>query len=345
MPDGQLHADVDDYLRAAGMNTPPPPIPADQLVSGATPVEQILRMLSLAANSGDPRDSAESLAEHLRRETATNAAAAAFAAQDIEAEAGLDGLDELNGLVDPDNPAAMAQQLPQLISGIAGAVVGAVSGALQPLTQVPQQLAQGAQQALQAGTSLFGDAVGEAATPIDESLSPLLDDFGSLTDFPDDLDGFDGSGFGGAPGSGGAGSSGAGGGGAPTTLPTTVLGPPPIPSASTAPSSAPAATIGAPKAPTPGAPHGGGFAGMPMIPPGAMGAAANADKDPKADTKRVSVPPVRNGAPIQGRLTPPPSLPQTDRKPTGKPVATRRIITPPSNGGGDAPGGGSGSAS
>jgi len=84
---------------------------------------------------------------------------------------------------------------------------------------------------------------------------------------------------------------------------------------------------------------------MPMIPPGAMGAAANADKDPKADTKRVSVPPVRNGAPIQGRLTPPPSLPQTDRKPAGKPVATRRIITPPSNGGGDAPGGGSGSAS
>ena len=74
---------------------------------------------------------------------------------------------------------------------------------------------------------------------------------------------------------------------------------------------------------------------MPMVPPGALGAAASADRDSKTDTKRVSVPPVRNGAPVQGRLIPAPAPPPVTRKTAGTPVATRRIITPDSKTEGD----------
>jgi hypothetical protein len=68
------------------------------------------------------------------------------------------------------------------------------------------------------------------------------------------------------------------------------------------------------------------MAGMPMIPPGAMQTGAAGDRDAKTDTKRVSVPPVRNGAPVQGRLIAPPAVPVV--KVIGKPVATRRITAP-----------------
>lgn len=66
-----------------------------------------------------------------------------------------------------------------------------------------------------------------------------------------------------------------------------------------------------------------------MVPPGAMHGAAGSEKDAKADTKRVSVPTVKNGAPVQGRITtPPPAPPQVVKKVDGKPVATKRIIVP-----------------
>ena len=68
---------------------------------------------------------------------------------------------------------------------------------------------------------------------------------------------------------------------------------------------------------------------MPMVPPGAMHGAAGSERDAKADTKRVSVPTVKNGAPVQGRITaPPPAAPQVVKKVDGKPVATKRIIVP-----------------
>ena len=336
MPDGQLNANGDRYLQAAGMNTSPPPVPSDPLVGGVVPVEQVLRMLGLAANAGDARDNTDSVEEHLRREAAAAEAAAAFEEQDIEAAAGL------GGITGADQSATMTQQLPQLVSGIAGAI----GGALQPLTQIPQQFAQGAQQAMQAGMSLFGGPVSDAGLPIDGAdLSlPPLDDFGSTADYLDDLDGFGGSDFAAVPGLRGGGPG--GGGAVPaTTVSPTALGPPPVPSASTAPSSAPAPPIAAPRPPAVGAPHGGGIAGMPMIPPGAMGAATQTDKDPKPDTKRVSVPPVRNGAPVQGRLIPPASPAPAEGKPAGKPVAARRIIAPASKTHDDRTGGDSKSES
>lgn len=322
MTGDRMNADVEQYLQAAAMNTPPPQIISDALVTGITPVEQLLRVLGLAANLGDPEDNAESAEEHARREAALNEAAQRFAEQDAQAAAELADIAEYPDYVavsaelgqppSVDQTAAMTQQLPQAVSSIAGALAGAIGGALQPLTQIPQQLAQGAQQAMQTGMGVLQQA---SAPTADTSQFP--DDF---TDSPDDFANFGdfgdaGMGGGAAPGGDGAGAPGG-------TTPTAMLGPAPVPPASTAPSSAPMGRIVTPSAaPTP---HlgGAGMAGMPMIPPGAMAGNTGADKDSKPETRRVSVPPVRNGAPVQGRLTAPP--PPVVKNIDGTPVVTRR---------------------
>jgi hypothetical protein len=85
MTGDQLNANVDQYLQAAAMNTPPPQIVSDPLVTGSTPVEQLLRVLGLAANLGDAQDNADSTAEHSKRDAKTKEAAEKFAAQDEEA--------------------------------------------------------------------------------------------------------------------------------------------------------------------------------------------------------------------------------------------------------------------
>jgi hypothetical protein len=294
MTEGRLSASAGQYLQANGMNVPPPPITSDPLVAGAVPIEQLLRVLGLAANLGDPKDNTDSLEEHAKRDAKTAEAAAKFPAQDENAAA------EMKGIAGQAEASQMAQQLPQMASGIAGALAGAMGGALQPLAQIPQQLTQGAQQAMQAGMGMMQQAGGSAAQLDKASLSDLpLDEYGSDVG---DL---------GAGGSGGDAGLGGGGGGLGGTAPTAMLGPPPVPSAGTSPSST------------------GGMSGMPMVPPGAMHGAAGSEKDAKADTKRVSVPTVKNGAPVQGRITaPPPAPPQVVKKVDGKPVATKRIIVP-----------------
>jgi len=312
MTEGRLSASAGQYLQANGMNVPPPPITSDPLVAGAVPIEQLLRVLGLAANLGDPKDNSESLEEHAKRDAKTAEAAAKFPAQDENAAA------EMKGVAGQGEASQMAQQLPQMASGIAGALAGAMGGALQPLAQIPQQVAQGAQQAMQAGMGMMQQAGGPAAQLDRASLSELpLDEYGSdMADL-------------GSGGGGGDAGLGSGGGGLGGTAPTAMLGPPPVPSAGTSPSSAPVmatpppATSAPPSAPT------GGMSGMPMVPPGAMHGAAGSEKDAKADTKRVSVPTVKNGAPVQGRITtPPPAPPQVVKKVDGKPVATKRIIVP-----------------
>lgn len=342
MTGGQLNANVDQYLQAAAMNSPPPQIVSDPLVTGATPIEQLLRVLGLAANLGDPQDNADSAAEHAKRDAKTNEAAEKFAAQDDDAA------QEFNNVADQADPlatqvespkadqtAAMTQQLPQAASSIAGALSGALGGALQPLAQIPQQIAQGAQQAMQSGMGLFQQAAapvedaGLDSAPLDEILS-TPEDFASLGD------GWGGDGLGGIGGGAGLGSGdlgggnggGIGGGLLGGTAPTSMLGPPPVPSASTAPSSSPVSRITPLSAP-PAAPLANpGMAGMPMVPPGAMAGANGSDKDAKADTRRVSVPAVRNGAPVQGRLTTPPPLPPVTKKIDGAPIVTRRVVVP-----------------
>jgi hypothetical protein len=269
-----------------------------------------LRVLGLAANLGDPTDNSESLEEHAKRDAKTAEAAAKFPAQDENAAV------EMKGVAGQGEASQMAQQLPQMASGLAGALAGAMGGALQALAQIPQQLGQGAQQAMQTGMGMMQQTAG----------SPTQLDTGSLDELP--LDEY-GSELGDLGAGGGGGDVGLGGGGFGGTTPTAMLGPPPVPSAGTSPSSAPVVVTPSPVTPAPPPTPTGGMAGMPMVPPGAMQGAAGAEKDAKADAKRVSVPTVKNGAPVQGRITaPPPTAPQVVKKVDGKPVATKRIIVP-----------------
>jgi hypothetical protein len=64
-----------------------------------------------------------------------------------------------------------------------------------------------------------------------------------------------------------------------------------------------------------------------MMAPGMHGAGA-ADKQDKAETKRVSVPAVKNGAPVQGRITTPPPIPVVTKTTDSTRTATRRIVIP-----------------
>ena len=327
----ELNADIDGYLRAAGLNATPPPVNSDQPVAGATPTEQLLWALGLAANSADPVDSAATLEEHARREAALTEAAEKFLAQD---EAARGELDAVGGA---DRNAALTQQLPQLAAGLAGTLSGALGAALQPLTQLPQQLMQGIQQAAQTGLGLIQQTTAADAFPGDD-FGDLdgpgdLDDFGDL-DGPGDLGDLGGefgapNGLGGSPGfagfGGGLTAPGAAAGGG-----LTALGSPAAPSPATTVSAAagrPAAATGT----SPPAPVGpGGMAGFPMIPPAGLHGAPG-DKDAKPETKRVSVPPIRNGAPVTGRLVSVPTVPAVARSLDGIPVATRRDtgVTPP----------------
>ncbi|SBS79726.1 conserved hypothetical protein [uncultured Mycobacterium sp.] len=308
MSGGQLNANASDYLAANGMNLAPPPITSDPLVAGMTPIEQLLRVLGLAANLGDPKDNTESIEEHAKRDSKTAEAAAKFPAQDEQASA------EMKGVAGQGQADQMAQQLPQMASQLAGALAGAMGGALQPLAQIPQQVAQGAQQAMQAGMGMMQQAGGASAELDKASLTDPLGEFGETP---------------GEFGAGGGGSAGGGGGGIGGTTPTAMLGPPPVPSAGTSPSSANTA-VPPPRMAAPASAPSGGMGGMPMIPPGAMHGAGGAEKDAKPDTKRVSVPTVKNGAPVQGRITTPPPTPQVTKKVDGKPVATKRILLPTS---------------
>ena len=209
-----------------------------------------------------------------------------------------------------------------MASGIAGALAGALGGALQPLAQLPQQLAQGAQQAAQTGMGIAQQAAGTAdqfdAEPVsDGSLDGELESGAAdLADAdggePDGEDGIEG------------------------TAPTAMLGPPPVPSASTFPSAAPTMPSPTMNAAAPTSAQAPGVSGMPMVPPGAM-RAEGPEKDAKADVKRVSVPPVKNGEPVQGRITASP-LPSVTKQVDGKPVTAKRIIVPKGNPAADSDG-------
>ncbi len=67
--------------------------------------------------------------------------------------------------------------------------------------------------------------------------------------------------------------------------------------------------------------------GMPMMPPGAAHGAASGSES-KTETKRVVPPSVKNGAPVQGRVTTPQAAPEVVKRVAGKPVATRRLLVP-----------------
>ena len=302
MSDGRLNAAVDQYRHAAAMNVPPPPVTSDPLVAGDTPIEQLLRVLGLAANAGDLTDGTEIIDEHTRRGALTTEAAENFAAQDQQAAA------------------QMAQQIPQMASGIAGALAGALGGALAPVAQIAQQAMQAGLGMVQQGAGLTAEDVGPAADPLPEDFDTGTDDVGDLSD----------TGGGGGADVAGAGSFDGGGSGEGfgATTPTALLGPPPVPSPGTSPASAPSlpspAATSAPAASAAGA----GMSGAPLIPPAAINGGPGSEREARTDTRRVSVPSVRNGAPVQGRITTVPTPPAVTKRVEGKPVATRRIIPP-----------------
>lgn len=305
--DEQLRIILDQLSQLLGI-PPPPMITPDQLATGASSISQLLRALGAAANAGDASDYGEALAGHNEREAKTSDALAKFPANEEQAAA------QLAGVGGSGEMGQMLQQMPQMASGIASGIAGAIGGMLQPLSQIPQQLAQAGQQAMQAGMGMMQQGSGAANTETEE-LGGAEGGLGSL-----------GGENGGLSGAGGG--AGSGVGGVEGTTPTAMLGPPPTPSAGTVPASSQAVTPTPAPAPDPAPTQRGAMGAMPMMPPGGMQAGGGASGEAKPDTKRIVGPTVKNGAPVQGRITAPPPLPAVTKHVDGKPVATRRIALP-----------------
>jgi hypothetical protein len=191
------------------------------------------------------------------------------------------------------------QQLPQQA---VQTVSGLFQGLSQPLNQVLQQVSQISSQ-LTSTLGKAGQGVGAATLP----AGALGDALGA--------------------GSAAMGAGGAGAGLAGATTPAGNLGPPPTPTAGTVPMSSQQAPVTSPPPGEGAGARGQMGGGMPMMPPGAGGGAASGG-DSKAETKRVVPPTVKNGAPVQGRITTPQSAPEVVKRIAGKPIASRRILAP-----------------
>ena len=294
---GRLTAEQEEYLRLLGI-PPPPPITPDMPPEVVSYIEMVTSALIAAANMGDPADLALAEKGHTERTALATDAATKFPANEEVQAAGM------------QDTAQMAQQIPQIASSIAGALSGALGGVMQPLTQLPQGLAQTAQQLMQSTMGAFEKGGSAGLSPEEWAAEGLAD------------------GLGGGAGDVGAGAGGgSGGGGGVGTTPMAMLGPPATPSATTTPM---AGRVSGPPvvAATPAATSSpmGGMGPMPMMPPGAGRGAAESN-DEKTATKRVSVPAIRNGAPVQGRVATP--LPPVVKS-TGdtKPTTRRRIVIP-----------------
>lgn len=290
---GELQAAPAGYAAAAA-NTPPPPILPTEVPRAGSIVDNLLATLGAAANIGVPTDNVDAQAGQAERALKAADAETKFPANEEDSAA------QLSGLTDPNQ---MTPLIPQLASGIAGAIAGALGGALQPLSQASQQAAQAGQQALQLG--MGGLQQSDADVLPDEALG-TADDAGEF--------------FGGSTGIGG---DAGGDGGVEGTAPTAVLGPPPAPSAATTPASSPTMST-RPSAPETANTPRAGMGAMPMVPPGAVASTSGSAGDPKADAKRVVVPSVRNGAPVQGRITA--AAPEVTKRLAGKPVTTKRVV-------------------
>jgi hypothetical protein len=302
--DQQVKIILDQLARLSGL-PPPPLITPDQLAAGRSAISQLLRVLGIAANGGDPADNLAALTEHDEREAKTADALAKFPANEEQSSARLAGVGNQSEMTQ------MLQQLPQMAAGIAGGIAGAMGGALQPLSQIPQQLAQAGQQAMQMGMGALQHGVGGAAAEGEAIPGELLEAGGGGGEF----------------GGGGGGAGGGLGVGLGATTPTAMLGPIPNPSPGTVPASSHTTSPAPSSAPEPTTAARGGMGAVPMMPPGAMHGSGSGS-DAKADTKRVVVPSVKNGSPVQGRITTPPPSPEVIKRVDGKPVATRRILLP-----------------
>jgi hypothetical protein len=285
----ELRIYVEELAQALQHNMPPPPIPADMPAGAVSEIDMLLAGLGMAGNSGDPTDMAEGQAGFAQRGEKTGEAMAKFPASQEDSSK---ELEQLMGTVQQ-----MPQQAVQTFSGL-------FQGLSQPLNQVLQQVSQISSQL----TSTLGKA-GQGA--------------GLGASLPED-------GLGDALGAGGAALGAGGGAGADlagATTPAGNLGPPPTPSAGTYPASSQLPATPPPPSPDATGSRGSMAGGMPMMPPGAAGAGAGGG-DSKTETKRVVAPSVKNGAPVQGRITTPQTAPEVVKRVAGKPIASRRIVPP-----------------
>ena len=304
--DQRIRIILDELAEVAGL-PPPPPIPPAQMASLGSAIDELLTVLTAAGGVGIPGDNADAQRGQAERETKINEALAKFPANEQQSAARLAGIDQ------PGQMTQLAQQLPQLASGMAGAVSGALGGVLQPLSQIPQQLSQLGQQAMQMGMGTLQHGTGSdlsAAEEIPGELAETGDQFGS-------------DGPGGAPEFAGSGSGITGG-----TTPTAMLGPPPVPSAGTFPASSQTTPSAPLNPPEPSSGPKGNMGPMPMMPPTAMRGSGAAETEAKTDTKRVVPPSMKNGAPVQGRITTAPPISAVTKNLDGKPLTTRRILLP-----------------
>ena len=288
----QLQIVLGQLAHAFGM-PPPPPLTPDQIASGSSLMSQLLATLGLAGNAGDPTDMAAAEAGHAKRGEKTGDAMTQFPAGDQDSSKQLEQL------------MSSATQMPQQF--------------MQAFGGMFQGLSQGMNQAMQQGMQM--------GTQMASSLGKAGQGAGLAGELPADALG-DALGAGGAAlGAGGA-AGGAGAGLADATIPAGNLGPPPVPSAGTYPAASQQVPV-PPSPPDPGAGARGSMGGgMPMMPPGAAGGAGASGSDSKAETKRVVPPTVKNGAPVQGRITSPQTTPEVVKRIAGKPVASRRMVAP-----------------
>jgi hypothetical protein len=258
------------------------------------PFDQLLAMLGMAANSGDADDNAGAQAGHGERNLKVNDALMKFPANEEASASKLGGEDTLK----------MIESMPQTAAQIAGSLSGAL---IQPFTQILQTLSQSGNQLLQTGLGTLSKGAGAGAELPASALGAEL---------------------GGGPAKSALSGGGAGVGGGGGTSPAAMLGPPPIPGGGTAPASSP---HGPPIPPAPAEPTSapsGAAGGMPMMSPAGMQGAGGSGGNDKPGTKRVVPPSVKNGAPVQGRITSPLKPPEVIKRIEGKPVATRRILAP-----------------
>ncbi|GFG75192.1 hypothetical protein [Mycobacterium botniense] len=304
-PRDVLKADIPGYVQGGAANTPPPPISPAPVPPPASPMDALLGLVPLAANTSVPADNTAAQAGYADRELKVGDALTKFPANEEESAAKLSAVGS-----DPNQMLQMAQQLPQMATGVAQSVAGAIGGLINPLAQIPQQAAQVGQQALQAGMGALQQSAGGGAAAAEGIPAELLGAEGAL-----------------GAGEGGLGAAGTGAAGLADTAPAAMLGPPPAPSAATVPMSAPSTPPVPPTTPEPTAGPRGGMGAMPMVPPGAVHG-GGPGSDVKPDTKRVVPPTVKNGGPVQGRIITPPATPEVTKRVEGKPVASRRILLP-----------------
>ncbi len=303
----KLVAIIEQYAQAHGLNLPPHPIVSDMVAAGPSGVEQLLSLLGVQVNSGDPADNLQAQKGHAAREAGLNYATSQFPNTEQNSNAQLAGVGGSG-----KDPMSQFTQLLQAATSIGQGLTSSLTGAMQPFTQLATQIPQQGMQVMQGVMGAAGKGAGGAASAA-----------GAI---PGEAAGLAGGAAGGAAGLAGAG--GGAGAGLASTAPASQLGPPPTPSAGTVPASAQTAPP-VPTAPSDsaGAPRGG-VGGMPMMPPGAMAGAGGAGSDGKTDTKRIVPPSVKNGAPVQGRIVAPPTAPEVVKRVAGKPVASRRILSP-----------------